>query len=101
MPKPRLRTGMPSVELSKAEFAKRFRERFYDPSFAAVSAEIERVIEVAWKNYIDYHKSPRTRRAGARFSDPDFRLPVEWLQTRNAVAQAEARQKNAKSKSRI
>jgi len=101
MPKPRIRTGMPSVELSKNEFAKRFRERFYDPSFAAVSIEIESIIEVAWKNYIDYHKSPRTRRAGPRFSDPDFRLPVEWLQARQAVAQAEARQKNAKSKSRI
>ena len=101
MPKPRIRTGMPSVELSKNEFAKRFRERFYDPSFAAVSIEIESIIEVAWKNYIDYHKSPRTRRAGPRFSDADFRLPVEWLQARQAVAQAEARQKNAKSKSRI
>ena len=101
MPKPRIRTGMPSVELSKNEFAKRFRERFYDPSFAAVSIEIESIIEVAWKNYIDYHKSPRTRRAGPRFSDSDFRLPVEWLQARQAVAQAEARQKNAKSKSRI
>jgi len=101
MSKPRIRTGMPSVELSKNEFAKRFRERFYDPSFAAVSIEIESIIEVAWKNYIDYHKSPRTRRAGPRFSDADFRLPVEWLQARQAVAQAEARQKNAKSKSRI
>ena len=101
MPKPRIRTGMPSVELSKNEFAKRFRERFYDPSFAAVSIEIESIIEVAWKNYIDYHKSPRTRRAGPRFSDADFRLPVEWLQARQAVAQAEAHQKNAKSKSRI
>lgn len=101
MPRPRIRTGMPSVELSKDEFAKRFCERFYDPSFAAVSGEIERIIEVAWKNYIDYHKSPRTRRAGARFSDPDFRLPVEWLQTRKAIAQAEARQKNTGSKARI
>ncbi|MGH7852106.1 MAG: flavodoxin family protein [Candidatus Binatia bacterium] len=101
MPKPRVRTGMPSVELSKDEFAKRFRERFDDPSFAAVSGEIERVIDVAWKNYIEYHKSPRTRRAGARFSDADFRLPVEWLQTRKAIAQAEARQKSAGSKSRI
>jgi multimeric flavodoxin WrbA len=101
MPMPTIRTGMPSVELSKDEFAKRFRERFYDPSFASVSTEIERIIEVAWKNYTDYHKSPRTRLAGAPFSDPDFRLPVEWLQTRETIAQAEARQKTPESKSRI
>ena len=101
MPKPRVRTGMPSVELSKDEFAKRFRERFYDPSFAPVSAELERVFEVAWKNYREYHKSPRTRRAGAPFSNPDFRLPLEWLQTREAIVQAKAQQKNARSKSRI
>ena len=101
MPKPIIRTGMPSVELSRDEFAKRFLERFYDPTFAAVRVEIERITEVAWKNYIEYHKSPRTQRAGTRFSDPDFRLPLEWLRTRKTIAQAEARQKNARSKSRI
>src|SRR5438093_4123009 len=75
MPKPKVRKGMPSVQLTKEEFSKRFRERFYDPTFGAVAPEIERVIAVAWKNYIEYHKSPRTRRAGAGFSDPDFSLP--------------------------
>jgi multimeric flavodoxin WrbA len=101
MAKPKVRKGMPKVELSRDEFAKRFRERFYDPSFASVGAEIERILDVAWKNYIEYHKSPRTRRAGARFSDPDFLLPVEWLEAREAIARAEARQKDARSKSRI
>jgi multimeric flavodoxin WrbA len=101
MPKPTVRTGMPSVQLSRDEFAKRFRARFYDPSFAAVSAEIERIIDVAWQNYIEYHKSPRTRPAGARFSDPKFALPIEWLKTRQAIARAETRQKSTQSNSRI
>jgi len=101
MPKPKVRRGTPSVQLSKEEFSKRAHERFYDPSFAAVSAEIERAIEVAWKNYCEYHKSPRTKRAGAAFSDPDFQLPIEWLQAREEIKQAEARQKNARANSRI
>ena len=85
MPMPTIRKGMPGVELSKDEFAKRFRERFYDPSFVGVSGEIGRLMEVAWQNYIEYHKSPRTRRAGQRFRDRDFRLPVEWLHTKKAL----------------
>jgi multimeric flavodoxin WrbA len=103
MPKPkvRVRKGTPSVQLSKEEFSRRAREGFYDPSFAAVAAEIERVIGVAWKNYTEYRKSPRVRRAGAGFSDPNFHLPIEWLDTRNAIQQAEKRQKNPRSNSRI
>ncbi|HKY08697.1 MAG TPA: flavodoxin family protein, partial [Candidatus Binatia bacterium] len=101
MPKPTVRRGMPSVQLTRDQFAKRFRERFYDPSFAAVSTEIEKILAVAWKNYVEYHKSPRTRRAGPNFADPDFHLPVEWLETRAAIMQAEARRKDAGSKSRV
>jgi len=101
MRKPKVRTGTPSAQLSREEFSKRARERFYDPSFAAAASEIDRIIEVAWKNYSEYHKSPRTRRAGAGFSDPDFSLPIEWLETRSAIQQAEKRWKSPRSNSRI
>ena len=101
MPKPKVRTGTPSAQLSREEFSRRVRERFYDPSFIAVASEIDRIVEVAWKNYSEYHKSPHTRRAGAGFSDPDFSLPIEWLETRSAIQQAEKRQKNPRSNSRI
>src|SRR5256712_7982363 len=101
MPKPTVRKGMASGQLAKEEFSKRARERFYDPSFAAVEPELEKIIDVAWKNYTEYHKSPRTRAAGPGFSDPEFSLPSEWLDTRQAIVQAEKRQKLAKSKSRI
>ena len=101
MPKPKVRKGMPSVQLTKEEFSKRARERFYDPTFDAVAPEIERVIAVAWKNYTEYHRNPRKRRAGRGFSDPNFPLPIEWLETRNAIQQAEKRQHSPKSNSRI
>jgi hypothetical protein len=70
--KPKVRTGMPSMQLNKSEFFARARARFYDPTFTTVAPEIEKIIEVAWKNYTEYHKSPRTHRAGRGFSDPEF-----------------------------
>jgi len=101
MPKPKVRKGTPSVQLSRDEFAKRIRQRFYDPTFAAVTPEIEKIIDVAWRNYTEYHRNPRTRKAGRGFSDSEFALPVEWLETRQAIEQAERHQKNRQSKSRI
>jgi multimeric flavodoxin WrbA len=101
MAKAKVRKGMPTVQLSREEFSKRARARYYDPTFTVLAPEIERIIDAAWNNYTEYHKSPRTRRAGAGFSDPDFQLPIEWLDTRQAVHQAEKRQKNFRSKSRI
>ncbi len=61
---PQVRTGQGDVKLSREEFDRRLRERFYDPAFDAVRPEIDRVIEVAWKVYDEYHKSPRKRKAG-------------------------------------
>jgi multimeric flavodoxin WrbA len=101
MPRPRVRKEMPSVQLTKEEFARRAHERFYDPAFASVASEINKIIEVAWKNYSEYHKSPRTRAAGAGFNDPHFPLPIEWLETRKAIQAAEKSWKNPKSKTRI
>ena len=56
---------------------------------------------MAWKNYIEYHRSPRQRRAGVGFSDPEFPLPIEWLEPSKSVHQAEKHQKSPKSNSRI
>jgi multimeric flavodoxin WrbA len=92
---------MPSVQLGRAEFARRVRQRFYDPAFEAVEPEIERIIEVAWNGYDVYRKSPRTRPAGARYADPAYGLPVEWSETSAAIRRAERQQKSRRSKSRI
>ena len=90
-----VRKGMPSTQIAKQEFAKRFRSRFYDPVFGEAAEEIERLLEKAWEGYHQYRKSPRTRRAGRGFADPKFQLPVEWLATREAIRQAEKQQKDA------
>jgi multimeric flavodoxin WrbA len=89
------------VPLTRDEFRKRFFERFYDPAFDEVQAELEKVFERAWDGYIKYRKSPRTQAAGQEFSDPAFKLPVEWLQTRSAIKDAEKRYRDPKSASRI
>ena len=85
------RKGMPSPRLSEAEFKARFLERFQDPAFAPLAAELDRVAEVAWDGYAHSRKSPVTRRAGPEFADPDYQLSVDWLAARQAVAEAQAR----------
>lgn len=101
MARVRVRKGQGSVKLTREEFERRLRERFYDPSFDAVAMEIDAIVDVAWKNYHAYRKSPRTKRAGDGFADPDFELPVEWLAARNAVRTAEREQKRRGGPSRI
>jgi len=89
------------VPLTREQFRGRFFERFYDPAFDAVRGELEKVCEIAWDGYLRYRKSPRTQAAGPGFSDPTFPLPLEWLQTRSAIQQAQKRQRDPGSRSRI
>ncbi len=98
---PKVRKGQGDVKLSQKEFAARLAERFYDPAFDAVRPEIDRIIEIAWKNYDDYHKSPRERKAGPGFADPEFELPVEWLAARDAVTAAGKRHRDPSGPRRI
>lgn len=98
---PKPRTGQGDVQLPRQEFERRLRERFYDPAFDSVRDELQRVIEIAWDSYSEYRKSPRTRKAGRGFQDPDFELPVEWLETRRQILRAEQRQRSPRSRSRI
>ena len=95
------RKGQPSVQLSRQEFVERLRERFYDPAYRSHLSEFERLADVAWDAYDDYRKSPIRRRAGTAFKDPDYQLPVEWLETRKAIMAAERRQRSRKGPSRI
>jgi multimeric flavodoxin WrbA len=99
--RPRVVKGMPKVELSRAEFERRFRQRFFDPLFESVEPELERVVEQAWRSYIDYHKAPRTRRAGRGFAVPSYELSVDWLAARAAIRAAERRHNSRRSPSRI
>jgi multimeric flavodoxin WrbA len=101
MARAQVRKGMPSVELDKAEFLRRFREHFYDPAFDKVTREIDMVAEVAWDGYRQYRKSPRTAKAGKGYADPTYELSEQWTAASEAVKAAERRQKNPASPSRI
>lgn len=98
---PEVRTGQTSVALTREEFERRLRERFADPAFDAASPQIAAVVEVAWGAYHEYRKSPRTRKAGPAFADPDFDLPVEWLEARDRILEAARRQKDGAGQARI
>jgi multimeric flavodoxin WrbA len=96
-----VRKGMPSVQLDKQEFKKRFLAKFYDPEFEKLKPELDKIADTAWKGYDDYNKSPRTRKAGEDFADPNYDLSVEWLQARADIHAAESRHKYPKSLPRI
>ena len=99
--RPRVVTGTPSVELSRKEFVLRFHRRHEDPAFEKVSKPLDAVAEVAWKNYIEYHKSPRTRKAGSAFADPGYELSVDWLAARRRIREAERARRRRGARSRI
>jgi multimeric flavodoxin WrbA len=96
-----VRKGMPSVQLDKQEFKKRFLAKFYDPEFEKLKPELDKIADTAWKGYDDYNKSPRTRKAGPGFADPNYDLSVEWLQARADIHAAQSRHKDPKSLPRI
>jgi multimeric flavodoxin WrbA len=92
---------MPSPTLGKDEFERRFRKQFQDPAFEALAEELDRLASVAWDVYREGRKSPRTRKAGPGFADPDFDLSVEWLAAREAVQEAQRRHEDAGGPSRF
>ena len=96
-----VRKGQGDVKLTREEFERRLRERFYDPAFESVERQIAEVVDVAWQAYDRYDKSPITRKAGAGFADPEFELPIEWLETRERIQQAEREQKDATRPGRV
>ena len=97
----RIRKGMPSVQLTRDEFEKRFRAKFYDPIFEPLAPELAKLTDAAWTSYDDYHKAPRTQPAGAGYADPTYDLSVEWIAASRDIKAAEERQKNPSVPSRI
>jgi multimeric flavodoxin WrbA len=96
METPAVRKGQGDVKLTREQFERRFRERFYDPAFDAVQLQLAAVIDVAWKTYDEYHKSPRTRKAGPGFANPEFELASEWLEARERVLAAQREHEDAR-----
>ena len=96
-----VRKGTPSPRLDWAEFEKRFLSQFPDPSFADRSQELALVTEAAWQAYSNSNKAPRTRKAGAGYSDPDYALSVDWIQTSDAIAIARRQHDDPAERQRI
>src|SRR5215468_10717990 len=88
-------------KLSREEFTRRFRESFYDPAFDSLQSEIDRLAAVAWDGYENSRKSPRTRKAGPGYADPNYDLSVEWIAAHEAIEAAEKRQRDPLTKSRV
>ena len=101
MATPTIRTGQGSTKLSRDEFRRRWLERFYDPAFEGATDALDKLELLAWEAYDDYRKSPRTRKAGPGFADPEFELPVEWLETRARIEEAADRHRRSDTPSRI
>jgi len=101
VPSPDIRKGMPPTELTREVFEQRFKSRFVDPAFAPLSKELQAITDAAWDAYADSRKAPHTRKAGPGFADPDYDLSVDWLATRDAIAQAQRRHEDPATPSRI
>ena len=98
---PDIRKGMPDVQLTREEFAQRFRQQFYDPVFEPLRDSLDRITDAAWDAYDKYRKAPRTRKAGPGYADPDYDLSVEWIEASRRIKEAEQKQKDPASPSRI
>jgi len=99
--KPTVRKGQAPPAMSREAFGERFRQAFDDPAFDAEADAIRRIEVIAWEAYCQARKSPRTRKAGPEFADPDYDLSVEWLEARDRLRRAEARQKDRSTPSRV
>jgi multimeric flavodoxin WrbA len=101
MPEINVRKEMPGVELTREEFVRRMQQQFVDPAFDNIRADVERIIEAAWQGYSESRKSPHTRPAGPGYADPNYELSVEWIEASRRLKEAERRQKDPASPSRI
>jgi len=96
-----VRKGMPSVELTREAFERRYRSRFTDPAFKPLQREIEAIVAAAWDGYIQARKAPLTRKAGPGFADPDYEISADWLAAREAILAAQRRHDDAGQTPRI
>lgn len=63
---PEPRKGMPSPELTEAQFRDRYLSAFVDPVFEPLAVELDKIMTAAWDAYSNARKAPRTRRGGTR-----------------------------------
>lgn len=98
---PAVRKGQTDWPIEREEFVRRFKHAFFDPRFDDHAATIDELADLAWRNYCETRKSPRTRKAGSGFADPDYELSIEWLNARDAIDQAAREHADASRRDRV
>ena len=88
---PEARKGTPDPTLDEGEFRKRFLQQFQDPAYEPLEGELQRIADAAWDAYSHHRKSPKTRKAGPGFADPDYDLSVDWIAAKEAIDLAQKR----------
>jgi multimeric flavodoxin WrbA len=96
-----IRKGQGNAHVDRLTFAERFQQHFHDPHFAAAKNEIQHLTEIAWRNYEQNRKAPRTRKAGPGFADSHYDLSLDWIAAHEAIQAAELRQRDRSGPSRI
>lgn len=97
----KIRTGQAPAHLSRKAFHERFMQSYADPAFEAEGESLKRLETIAWEAYAAGRKAPITQKAGKEFSDPDYDLSVEWLETRGRLKAAQKVWESAASPSRV
>ncbi|OWV81923.1 NADPH-dependent FMN reductase [Rhizobium sp. R634] len=95
------RKGSPSPRLDEAAFKRRFLNQFKDPAYGDLQAELSKLASAAWEAYAHSRKSPKTRKAGPGFADPDYDLAEDWLAARDAIHAAQERNEDPNGPIRI
>jgi len=98
---PEARKGTPDPTLDEGEFRRRFLQQFQDPAFEPLSSELQRITDAAWDAYSHHRKSPKTRKAGPGFADPDYDLAVDWIAAKDAIDVAQKRHEDANGPARF
>jgi multimeric flavodoxin WrbA len=85
-----VRKGQAPATLTREQFHDRFMQSYADPAFKAEAASLLRLETIAWGAYDEGRKAPVTRKAGPGYTDPDYDLSVDWLDTRDRLDKAKA-----------
>lgn len=82
------RRSAPSFKISRDEFLKRFHKQFCDTHFDPLRAELDRIADIAWENYLEGRKAPSTEKAGPGYADPEYKLSADWLWAKDEIGKA-------------
>lgn len=96
-----IRKGQGPGKLSREEFGRRFRERFFDPAFDVERESIARLEAIAWQAYCDSRKAPSTVPAGPGYADPAYPISTEWLATKRRLESAQRQYEDRSARTRI